>query len=147
MDQMAKITSRLNETRGSPQLEGSFVSPNPNLNGDTHDDSPSIHPTDLKREEEYILLTLAPGEELYGLQISTKIKEASNGQKRISTARLYSYLSNLEDSCLVSSRWENSNDPRRRGAPCKYYSITSAGAALIKRAEEFRNDLRLRILR
>ena len=138
-------SNSLPRARGRPSIEDGFVSSGLHINGDTDNVQPPIHPSELKRDEEYILLTLAQRQELYGLQICTKIEEESNGQKRISSARLYSYLHALEEKGFITSRWENDQDPDRKGARRKYYGITKSGNALIKKSDEFRNALRSEI--
>lgn len=138
-------SNSLPRARGRPSLEDGFVSSDMYINGDIDNVQPTIHPSELRRDEEYILLTLAQGRELYGLQICTKIEEESNGQKRISSARLYGYLHTLEEKGFITSRWENDQDSDRKGARRKYYGITESGDALIRKSDEFRNALRSEI--
>ncbi|EHJ12680.1 transcriptional regulator, PadR family [Crocosphaera watsonii WH 0003] len=79
--------------------------------------------------------------ELYGLQITQAIEEASNGTKKIRIGSLYPTLHNLEKKGLVQSRWGDDKPEKRAGARRRYYTLTSLGKATVTAIHEFRNNL------
>lgn len=70
-----------------------------------------------------LILTILKRGESYGYQIIQDVKELSGGSLEWSDGMLYPVLHKLEKDGLVQSRWEVSDEGRRR----KYYSITGEG--------------------
>lgn len=70
-----------------------------------------------------LILTILKRGESYGYQIIQDVKELSGGTLEWSDGMLYPVLHKMEKDGLVQSRWDISDEGRRR----KYYSITEAG--------------------
>lgn len=70
-----------------------------------------------------LILTILKRGESYGYQIIQDMKEYSGGTLEWSDGMLYPVLHKLEKDGCIQSRWEVSEEGRRR----KYYSITEAG--------------------
>src|SRR5215475_4397624 len=69
-----------------------------------------------------VLAILAEGES-YGYAILKRVGELSGGHLQWTDGMLYPVLHRLERQGLVASRWQGSENGRRR----KYYRITKAG--------------------
>ena len=100
----------------------------------------SIPKIKTNSNEELVLLCLE-NRELYGLQITQAIEEASNGTKKIRIGSLYPTLHKLEKKGLVQSRWGDDKPEERSGARRRYYTLTSLGKATVTAIHEFRNNL------
>lgn len=72
-----------------------------------------------------IVLGVLAAEEDYGYSILRRITEASGGQLEWSEGMLYPLLHRLERQELVTARWGEAPNGRRR----KYYAITADGRA------------------
>ena len=69
-----------------------------------------------------VLSILTHGEN-YGYAIIQRVCEASGGRIQWSEGMLYPVLHRLEKEGLITSRWQTSENGRRR----KYYRLSSAG--------------------
>ena len=93
------------------------------------------------------ILTVLLGRELYGLQISLAIEEASNGTRKISVSSLYPSLRRLEQKGFVTSYWEvnsnvgNSKAEERGGARRRYYRISASGSKVLADNRTVRENL------
>jgi PadR family transcriptional regulator, regulatory protein PadR len=78
------------------------------------------------------ILTALLGRELYGLQISKAIEEASLGSRIIGMGSLYPTLRRLEAKGFVNSCWESGEGgkelQRTNGTRRRYYRITPTGS-------------------
>lgn len=90
---------------------------------------------ELKRGSlEMLLLALVRESDRYGYELVTALEERSGGALSISGGTLYPVLYRLEEDDHLETRWEAEG----RGAPRKYYGITSRGRAeLDRRLEEW----------
>lgn len=79
-----------------------------------------------------LILTILKRGESYGYQIIQDVKELSGGSLEWSDGMLYPVLHKMEKDGLVQSRWEVSDEGRRR----KYYSITDAGRKELATAKQ-----------
>jgi len=70
-----------------------------------------------------VLLSVLSNGEMYGYQIIQRVIDLSGGVLDWSEGMLYPVLHRLEKEGLIRSRWEMSEQGRRR----KYYSLTDAG--------------------
>lgn len=70
-----------------------------------------------------LILTILKSGESYGYQIIQDVKEMSGGTLEWSDGMLYPVLHKLEKDGCIKSRWDVSDEGRRR----KYYSITETG--------------------
>lgn len=94
------------------------------------DDSQRSIERELKRGAlELIVLHLLSGEEAYGYEIVTKLRDRTRGALEITDGTLYPVLYRLERGGFVTVRWETP----ARGVPRKYYRLTSAGTAELAR--------------
>ena len=85
---------------------------------------------ELKRGSlELIVLHLLSSGESYGYEIVTKLSERTRGALEITDGTLYPVLYRLERGGFVTVRWETP----QRGVPRKYYRLTPAGTAELKR--------------
>ena len=94
------------------------------------DDSDRGIERELKRGAlELIVLALLSSGEAYGYEIVTKLSERTGGALEVSDGTLYPVLYRLERGGFVSVRWETP----QRGVPRKYYRLTDAGSAELRR--------------
>jgi len=101
------------------------VKPEPSENGGSR----SIE-RELKRGSlELIVLHLLSSGEAYGYEIVTKMSDRTQGALEITDGTLYPVLYRLERGGFVTVRWETP----QRGVPRKYYRLTPAGMAELKR--------------
>ncbi len=123
-------------------METTISNYQPDSGGNTANESyqKSIPRIQTNSNEELVLLSLE-NRELYGLQITQAIEEASNGTKKIRIGSLYPTLHNLEKKGLVQSRWGDDKPEERAGARRRYYTLTSLGKATVTAIHEFRNNL------
>lgn len=87
-----------------------------------------------------LLLSLIEKEDLYGYEITKRLKEKSNEMYSLSEGTLYPALQRLEKRKLIESYWGDSGTGARR----KYYTITNEGKnALSEKLNEwnFLNNL------
>jgi DNA-binding PadR family transcriptional regulator len=90
--------------------------------------------------EELIILALYD-KELYGLEISKAIEQASNEKLRMSVGTLYPLLHSLEDKGLIKPRWGDEGRGERKGARRCYYKLTASGVATFEAIQSFRANL------
>ena len=89
----------------------------------------------LKGYIESILLSLLIKEDLYGYELSKRIKTISNDTFELKEGTLYVVLKRLENNNLVSPYWD---DGQSGGGRRRYYKITTEGLNyLTKRKEEW----------
>ena len=70
-----------------------------------------------------LILTILTRGESYGYEIIQEVKKLSGGSLEWSDGMLYPVLNKLRNEGLIESRWEISQEGRKR----KYYSITPEG--------------------
>jgi PadR family transcriptional regulator PadR len=75
---------------------------------------------------EYCVLSLLAGRERYGLDIARELTH--DGVLMSSEGTLYPLLARLRRAGWVSTSWRESTE----GPPRRYYSLTSAGAAVLE---------------
>ena len=78
-----------------------------------------------------LILTILKRGESYGYMIIQDVIELSGGVLEWSDGMLYPVLHKLQKDGCIESRWEISEEGRRR----KYYSITEAGEQELKNAK------------
>ncbi len=78
-----------------------------------------------------ILSILSHGEN-YGYRIIKEIERLSEGELSWTDAMLYPVLSRMEKEGLLQSQWVKTDAGRKR----KYYAITAAGEAQLKRERQ-----------
>ena len=94
----------------------------------------------MKGSIDILLLSLIEKEDLYGYEITKRLKEKSNEMYSLSEGTLYPALQRLEKRKLIESYWGDSGTGARR----KYYTITNEGKnALSEKLNEwnFLNNL------
>ncbi len=79
-----------------------------------------------------VLRTLASMGPLHGYGIARRIEQISGGLLSVNYGTLYPALLKLEQEGSVSAKWGMSESNRR----AKYYSLTRAGRAELKKEEE-----------
>ncbi|WP_243354237.1 PadR family transcriptional regulator [Bacillus litorisediminis] len=77
----------------------------------------------IKGSTSIVLLSLLKEKDMYGYEITEKVRELSEGYLNYKEGTLYPALKRLELKGLVESYWEKSSDGPRR----KYYRITKTG--------------------
>ena len=82
----------------------------------------------LKGSSNSILLSLLEEQPMYGYQIVKELEARSQGYFKFKEGTLYPALHRLENSGLISSKWEMLENGRQR----RYYSITPKGEANLK---------------
>lgn len=92
------------------------------------------------------ILTVLLGRELYGLQISKAIEDASSGSRTIGVGSLYPTLRRLEQKGFVTSYWEKNEggengNQERGGARRRYYRITPRGSKTLLDNRTVRENL------
>lgn len=92
----------------------------------------------LSALEEDILAALL-GRQLYGLQITKAIEQASGGKRKIAVGSLYPTLRRLEGKGFVQSYWEGGDE--RSGARRRYYRISGKGATALIENQTVRKNL------
>ncbi len=84
----------------------------------------------LSQTEFLILAALSP-RDLYGSEITARVKRITDEKVRLSIGGLYTTLHRMEDKGLVSSRWGETTEVRE-GARRRYYRVTGLGARAFK---------------
>jgi len=82
----------------------------------------------LKGSIDLIILALTQRKDVYGFEISKKIKEYTASLYEMGEGTLYPALKRLEEKKYLTSYWGETDKGGRR----KYYSITPAGAEHLK---------------
>src|SRR6188474_511564 len=87
-------------------------------------------PTDLVQGTLYMLIlkTLAL-EPMHGYGIGVRLEQISKGVFRVNAGSLFPALRRLERDGVIAGDWRSSENNRR----AKYYSLTPAGRAMLKR--------------
>ncbi|NNF04100.1 MAG: helix-turn-helix transcriptional regulator [Rhodothermales bacterium] len=79
-----------------------------------------------------LVLSLLRFRESYGYQIIKDVERLSGGSLEWTEAMLYPVLHRMEKEGLIRSRWDVSEEGRRR----KYYSISEAGRASLQEEKQ-----------
>ena len=85
-------------------------------------------------------------EPMHGYGIGTRLTQISNGVLQVNGGSLFPALVRLERNGLIKGEWRSTENSRR----AKYYSITAAGRAKLKRETrdwEVHSDAIARVLR
>lgn len=99
---------------------------------------------ELTSAEELIMLTIYD-RPMYGLEITEKLSEASEGKCQINCGTLYPALKRLQKRGLIECKrvqQEEMAGTQRNGHARKYYRITSAGERLLCHIDAMRAKLR-----
>jgi DNA-binding PadR family transcriptional regulator len=83
-------------------------------------------------EQIVLLAILRLGEDAYGVTIRSEI--AARTDRDPSPGALYTTLDRLEDKCFVISRLGDPT-PQRGGRAKRYFTVTKAGIAAVRRAQ------------
>jgi PadR family transcriptional regulator, regulatory protein PadR len=75
-----------------------------------------------------LVLSILSEKPNYGYAIIKRVHQLSNGQLQWTDGMLYPVLHRLEKQGLIKSRWEVSDEGRKR----KYYQINKQGAQVLK---------------
>ncbi|MBL4931407.1 PadR family transcriptional regulator [Clostridium paridis] len=92
-----------------------------------------IHKEMLKGYIESIILSLLINEDLYGYEISKRIRLISKDKFEIKEGTLYVVLKRLESNGLVSTYWD---DNESGGGRRRYHKITNEGLSYLKLKKE-----------
>ena len=87
----------------------------------------------IKGYIESIILSLLLDEDLYGYDISKKIRNISQDTFEIKEGTMYVVLKRLENNGLVESYWDDSISG---GGRRRYHHITSKGKSYLKNAKQ-----------
>lgn len=82
----------------------------------------------IKGSTSVIVLSLLEKKEMYGYEITVKVRELSDGCLNYKEGTLYPALKKLENLKLVESYWVESNDGPKR----KYYKLTDKGRLVLE---------------
>jgi PadR family transcriptional regulator, regulatory protein PadR len=82
-----------------------------------------VNPDFLRAALEPVLLETIAGGASYGYQIARAVHEASDGKLLAQEGTLYPALHRLEKQGLLSAKWKQSDEGRRR----KHYTLTATG--------------------
>jgi PadR family transcriptional regulator, regulatory protein PadR len=91
----------------------------------------------LKGTIEMVILSLLKKEDMYGYQITQKLKEVSPEMLAIREGTLYPILQRMTDNGWIVGKWVKAGEKRKR----HYYSMTSKGLAQLKESREIWKDL------
>lgn len=86
----------------------------------------------LKGSTSILLLNLLSQEDMYGYQITQKLKSLSDNTFELKEGTLYPALHALEKSNAVESYWFDTDEGRRR----RYYRITDSGRKLLSHKQK-----------
>jgi len=86
----------------------------------------------LKGYIDLIILSLLKVEDLYGYEMSKKMKEKSQGLFLLKDGTLYPALKRLEHNQYISGYWQDSEGAARR----KYYRITQSGLEELQQSQK-----------
>jgi PadR family transcriptional regulator PadR len=82
----------------------------------------------IKGSTSIIVLSLLSKKEMYGYEITVKVREISEGYLDYKEGTLYPALKKLENLKLVESHWKESSDGPKR----KYYNLTNKGKSVLE---------------
>lgn len=85
----------------------------------------------MKGSIDLLLLSLISQQDLYGYEISKRLKQLSDGMYEMSEGTLYPALKRLEKKLWVESYWHETDAGRR-----KYYKMTEDGMKELKRKQK-----------
>lgn len=85
----------------------------------------------LKGSTTMLIMEMLKDEDMYGYQITKKLKEKSENLFNLNEGTLYPILHKLEENNLITSYWDE-NTTRKR----KYYAITEKGKKQLKDKKE-----------
>lgn len=88
---------------------------------------------------ELAILDLLKEKDYYGYMIIQEINHISNNILDLKEGTLYPILYRLEDSELINSYWETSDDSRAK--PRKYYQITDLGKQRLNKMKNEYNEI------
>ena len=91
----------------------------------------------LKGTIEMVVLSLLRKQDMYGYQITQKLKEVSPEMLGIKEGTLYPILQRMTDSGWLAGKWVKVGEKRKR----HYYSITSKGREQLKETRDMWKDL------
>lgn len=81
----------------------------------------------LKGSIDIVILVLTSSKDVYGYEITKRIKEYTNASYEIGEGTLYPALKRLEEKALLVSYWGDTDKGGRR----KYYKITDEGIKVL----------------
>lgn len=81
----------------------------------------------MKGSTAILILSLLEREEMYGYQITQKLKQESNDVFEMKEGTLYPMLHALENEKAIESYWVDAENGKKR----KYYRITNSGKKLL----------------
>jgi PadR family transcriptional regulator PadR len=87
-----------------------------------------------------ILRTVAEGE-LYGYEISRRIRQSTGEALALSEGSLYPALHRLEADGALEAKWQ----PSEKGPSRRYYRITKKGSGMLAKYEREWTDVRLAV--
>ncbi|KEI04407.1 PadR family transcriptional regulator [Clostridium botulinum] len=87
----------------------------------------------IKGYIESIILSILLKEDLYGYEISKRIRDISKNKFQIKEGTMYVVLKRLEKNELISPYWD---DTESGGGRRRYYKITSEGIDYLKNKKE-----------
>ena len=90
-----------------------------------------------------VMLSLLAEGDLYGYDLTRRIRAVSDGKIRWASSKLYPVLHDLENRGLVSSYWE----PSDAGPDRKYYHLTPKGRSALEAAKQEWLDLNRMLVR
>lgn len=82
----------------------------------------------LKGSIDIVILALASAKDVYGYEITKRIKEFTNAVYEMGEGTLYPALKRLEERNLLISYWGDTDKGGRR----KYYKITNDGKEVLE---------------
>ncbi|WP_078592927.1 PadR family transcriptional regulator [Evansella clarkii] len=82
----------------------------------------------MKGSIDLLLLTLIAQQDMYGYEITKKLKQLSDGAYEMSEGTLYPALKRLERNQWAASYWSETEAGRR-----KYYQITDEGRSELEK--------------
>lgn len=91
----------------------------------------------LKGTIDLVILSLLKKEDMYGYQITQKLKEVSPDMLAVQEGTLYPILQRMLDNGWLAGKWVKAGEKRKR----HYYSITSKGTAQLKETRELWKNL------
>jgi PadR family transcriptional regulator PadR len=97
----------------------------------------AVHTELIRGAGSVAVLHLLTAREMYGYELVGALDEQTAGVLAMGQSTLYPMLYHLEAKGLIRGRWRKSESGRRR----KYYGITAAGEAALRRYREEWRDL------
>ena len=82
----------------------------------------------MKGSTSILVLSLLSQDDMYGYQITQKLKEETNCVFEMKEGTLYPLLHGLENERAIESYWKDADNGKRR----KYYHITNQGKQLLE---------------